>query len=129
MRLLIGAILVTAWAVAMWWAFIHVMRRAWGPYFASRRKQRVRVHAVVKARQGRQELNPVTWEPEFTQKVLVFECEDGVDRDFEVHDRAFDWVNEGDDGVLIYQGELYVDFESRRPRHDFEQIYKRMTRS
>lgn len=74
-------------------------------------------------------MNPMTWQPEFTQKVLVFECEDGALRDYEVHDDIWDWVEIGDDGMLTYQGDLFIRFESRRPRHDMEKVYRNLTRS
>lgn len=117
------------WIGAMWYVVIYALRRGWGPYVHSKRQAKMRVEARVKAKQGRQEMHPLTWEPEYVQKVLLFECEDGVDRDYEVHDDVYDWVEEGDDGVLVYQGALFVDFEARRPRHDLGKIYKRLTRT
>lgn len=113
----------------MWAVIIYSISRGWGPYIRSKRQNKVAVPARIKAKQGMQEMNPLTWQMEFLQKVLVFECEDGVDRDYEVHDDVFDWVEVGDDGVLVYQGDLFVRFEARRPRHDMDSVYKRLTRS
>lgn len=113
----------------MWVGVIIAISRGLKPYLRNKRKRKERIEAKISAKQGRQEINPVTWQPEFTQKVLVFECMDGVERDFDVHDDVFDWVEEGDDGTLVYQGDLFVDFEARRPRHDLDKLHKQWTRS
>ena len=47
---------------------------------------------------------------ECTRKVLVFECADGIDRTYDVHDDVFDLLEEGDDGMLYLPG---------RPLHRF----------
>lgn len=112
----------------MWAVVVYALYRGWGPVIRSRRQPVVRVGAKVKARQGSHDFNPTNWQVEYVQKVLVFECEDGVDRDYEVHDDIFDNVEVGDDGVLAYRGEVFVDFEARRPRHNVDDVYKRLTR-
>lgn len=113
----------------MWYVVVYALRRGWGPYLRSKRQEQVRVDCKVKEKQTSEDFDSLTWQPEVFQKVLVFECEDGVDRDYEVHDDLFDLVEEGDDGVLIYQGDLFVGFEASRPRHDAEKLYKRWTRT
>lgn len=83
----------------------------------------------MKSKHGRQDFNPVDWQMEVTGKVLVFECEDGVEREYDVHDNIWDWVENNDDGVLVYQGDLFIDFEAYRPRHDLDEAFKNLTRS
>ena len=129
MKWIILAAIAIIWVIAMWIAVVYVMWRGWGPYIRSKRQPKTRVRARIANKQGRHEFNPVDWQPELTQKVLVFECDDGVIRDYEVPDAAFDFVDIGDDGDLVYQGELFVRFESRRPTHDLDKEYKRLTRS
>ncbi len=121
-------VMILIWLGVVWAVVIYAMYRGWGPVIRSRRQPISRVGAKVKARQGKQDFNPTNWEVECIQKVLVFACEDGVDRDYEVHDRIFDSVREGDDGVLVYRGDMFIDFEARRPRHDVDDLYKRLTR-
>lgn len=124
--ILVGVIVL--WVIAMWSLVGYVVWRGWGPYLRSKRQQKSRVAARVKSKQGRTEFDPVNWGTQITQKVLVFECEDGTERDYEVRDDLFDWVEVGDDGVLVYQGDLFVEFEARRPRHDPDRLYKKLTR-
>lgn len=120
--------LILIWLGIMWAVVAYALYRGWGPVIRSRRQPVVRVNAKVKARQGSHDFNPANWQVEYVQKVLVFECEDGVDRDYEVHDDLFDNVEVGDDGVLAYRGEMFVDFEARRPRYNVDDMFKRLTR-
>ena len=129
MPIWVKAILAIIWCIAIWVGVIIAISRGLKPYLRNKRKRKERIEAKISAKQGRQEMNPVTWQPEFTQKVLVFECMDGVERDFDVHDDVFDWVEEGDDGTLIYQGDRFVGFVARRPRHDLDKLHKQWTRS
>lgn len=123
------AVIAVIWVIIAWGVVIVVLKRGWGPYFRSKRQPVTRVNAIIRGKQGKQEVNPLTWQPEITQKVLVFGCDDGVQRDYEVHDDIWDWVETGDDGVLVYQGDLFVRFEARRPRHDMDKVYSNLTRS
>jgi len=127
LRWIIAAVVVV-WVVVMWYIVIQAIWRGWGPYIRSKRQKKARVNAKVKNKLGRQEFNPITWQSELMQKVLVFECEDCVDREYEVRDEVWDWVEIGDDGVLVYQGDLFVDFEARCPRHDPDKVYRKLTR-
>lgn len=113
----------------MWYVVIYAFCRGWAPYIRSKRKKPVKVYAKIKAKQGFEEYDAMYMRNEITQKVLVFECEDGIDRDYDVHDDIFDWVEVGDDGELVYQGDLFVDFEARRPRVDLDKLYKKYTRN
>ena len=117
------------WIVVMWCVVIYALRRGWGPYLRSKRRRKTRVRCSIKARENRQETDPLTQQPLFIHKVLIFQCEDGVDRDYEVHEDIFDWVEDGDEGTLVYQGDLFVDFEAARPRQDTEKLYQHWTRS
>jgi len=120
--------LIVLWIIVMWYIVIHATLKGWGPYVRSKRKKKTRVGARISHKGGSQELNPLNWQMEYVRKVLVFECEDGSDRDYEVHDDLWNWVDVGDDGVLVYQGHLFVDFEANRPRLDPEKVYKQLTR-
>lgn len=122
-------VLAIFWALAMWLVVGYAIWRGWGPWVRSKCQRKVTIKAVIRNKQGRHEVDPISWQPEYTQKVLVFECEDGVVRDYEVHDDIWDWVEVGDDGVLTYQGDLFVYFDARRPRHDVQKMYNSLTRS
>lgn len=86
------------------------------------------MNAVVKGKIGYHDYDPIELQVQIVQKELVFECEDGVEREYVVHDDIWDWVEVGDDGVLVFQGTLFVDFEARRPRHDTDKLYKAWTK-
>ena len=124
----VWVVVAVVWALAMWYVVVYTIWRGWGPWLRSKRLKKVSVSAKIAAKQGRQELNAFDSQIEFTQKVLVFDCEDGARRDYEVHDDVWDWVEQGDDGVLTYQGELFVAFDARRPRHDLDKLFERLTR-
>lgn len=123
----IGILLL--WIISMWGLICYAMWRGWGPWVRSKRQRKEAVQAKVAKKQGRHEFDPISWQAEYTQKVLVFECEDGVERDYEVHDDIWDWVEIGDDGILTFQGHIFVRFDARRPRHDLEKLYNTLTRS
>ena len=121
-------VLIIVWVLMMWIGVIYAIRRAWKPYLESKREPKERIGAKIKQRVGLQEVNPLEWTPEMVEKSLVFECEDGVEREFSVPDRIIDRVEIGDDGTLVYQGELFIDFEAHRPRHDLDELYGQWTR-
>lgn len=124
-------ILVTVavlWALSMWAVVIYTIKRGWGPWLRSKRCQKISVGAKVAVKAGRQEVDPYEQQVVITQKQLVFECEDGQMRGYEVHDEVWDWLEQGDDGVLTYQGDLFVRFEASRPRHDLDKLYEKLTR-
>ena len=121
--------LTIIWLIVMWYIVIYAVRRGWGPYVRSKRQTRTRVKCHVTAKEGRQEIDPLTGQPLFIHNVLVFRCDDGIDRDYEVHEDIFAWVENGDEGSLIYQGDLFVAFEAARPREDFDRLHRRWTRS
>lgn len=117
------------WVIVMWWIVIYAAWRGWGPYIKSKRQKKVRVQAKIKGKPAYHDFSPMHNEFQIVQKELVFECEDGVDREFNVSDHVFDWVDVGDDGILIYQGDLFVGFEARRPKIDTEKLYRDLTRT
>lgn len=121
--------LLVVWIIVMWYVVIYAMMRGWAPYIRSKRQRKDRVHAKIKSKLGLQDFNPLEYRMEITQKALLFDCEDGVEREYVVHDDVWDWVETGDDGTLVYQGHLFVDFEARRPRHDLDKAYKRLMRT
>jgi len=121
--------LMVLWIICMWYVVIYATMKGWGPYVRSKRQKKTRVRARVGSKLGSQDLNMFEMRMEYVRKVLVFECEDGVERDYDVHDDIWDWVEIGDSGELVYQGHLFIDFDSYRPRHDPDKLYKRLTRS
>ncbi len=123
---LILAILAVIWVVAAWITAAILIWRGWGPYIRSKRLRKTRVNARVSAKPGRQEINPLTLKQEFAEKALVFECEDGSKRCYDVHDDIWDWVEVGDEGVLIYQGHLFVGFEADSPRREMDEACRTM---
>ena len=119
---------IIIWIVLLWAVVAYALWRGWAPYVCNKRLPKSRVFATVKRKLEGHDYNVFEQDVETVQKVLVFECDDGVDRDYSVHDSLYDWVEIGDDGDLIYQGEHFVDFEPRRPRVDPEELYKQLTR-
>ena len=124
--ILIGVIVL--WIICMWYVVIYATMKGWGPYVRSKRQKKTTVRAVVRDKMGSQELDPFEMKMDWARKVLLFDCEDGVQRDYDVHDDIWDWVEAGDAGDLVYQGDLFVAFDSDRPRHDPDKLYKRLTR-
>jgi hypothetical protein len=120
--------LIILWIVCMWGVLIYALKRGWGPYVRSKRQKKARVRARIGSKLGAQELNPLEWRMEYIQKALVFECEDGAERHFDVHDDIWDWVEVGDEGDLVYQGHLFVEFDAYRARIDPDKLYQRLVR-
>lgn len=121
-------ILAVIYIIVAWIGLIWIIRRGLGPYFHSKRQPRTKVKARIKHKIGHEDFHPVHWQIDTVRKVLVFECEDGIDRDYDVPDHVWDFSEQGEDGVLEYQGELFVDFHARRPHHDMNKAYHRLTR-
>ncbi len=124
---LVFVILAIAYVIVAWVGLFYLIRRGLGPYFHSKRQPRTKVQARVKHKIGHEDFHSLNWEYDTVRKILVFECEDGTDRDYDVPDSVWDFSKEGDDGVLEYQGELFVDFHARRPR-DMDREFRRLTR-
>lgn len=121
-------IVVLAWIVCMWCIIIYAMIRGWGPYVRSKLQEPRRVRARIANKLGVKDVEPLEMRLEYIHKALVFECEDSVEREFEVHDDIWDWVEVGDTGNLVYQGHLFIDFEPDRPRTDPDKLLKRLVR-
>ena len=125
---LLGTIFLVLWVIFMWVVVIYVISRAWGPYIRSKRQEKKSIKARIKEKTSYQDYNRLTSRMEIVQKSIAFDCDDGEERLFDVPDHVFDWVEQGDDGVLVYQGSLFVDFDARRPKHDVEKVLDRLTR-
>jgi len=111
---LVFVILAIAYVIVAWVGLFYLITRT-------------KVQARVKHKIGHEDFHSLNWEYDTVRKILVFECEDGTDRDYDVPDSVWDFSKEGDDGVLEYQGELFVDFHARRPR-DMDREFRRLTR-
>lgn len=122
------SVLAVLWIIMMWCVVVHVFMRGWGPHIRSRKTAKVEVQAQIKTKHGRKEYCYATQKDEYVHKVLVFECEDGIERDYEVPDRVWDIAMEGDKGVLTYKGELFVDFNSGSAQEDLDAMFARLTR-
>lgn len=125
---LLLCVLAIAYVIVAWVGLIYIIRRGLGPYFHSKRQHHTKVKATIRHKIGHEDFHSVNWQVDTVRKVLVFECEDGIDRDYDVPDRVWDFVEQGEDGVLEYQGELFVDFHARRPHPDLAGEYHRLTR-
>lgn len=123
------AVLAALYVIVAWVGLIYLIRKGLGPYFHSKRQHHTKVKAQIKHKIGHQDFHSVDWQVDTVRKVLVFECEDGIDRDYDVPDAVWDLSEQGEDGVLEYQGELFVEFHARRPHHDMNKAYNRLTRS
>ena len=122
-------VLAVVWIIAMWSILIYAFVRGWRPYIHSKRQKKSSVRAKVKEKQGNEEYSHIHERVDIADKTLVFACEDGIEREFEVHDDVFDYVEVGDAGMLVYQGHLFVDFDGDRQKHDLDKLYKKYTRT
>ena len=120
-------LLTVVWLIVMWCVIVYALRRGWGPYLKSRRCPKTRVQCRIAKKDPRQETDPFTGGPMYVHNILVFECDDGTCRDFEVHEEIYSCVEANDEGVLEYQGDLFVDFEPDKPRRDVGRIYRQRT--
>lgn len=116
------------YVLAMWGMLAYIIRRGLGPYFRSKREPKVSVKAVVKSKVDHQDFHSLTWQIDTVRKQMIFECEDGVERDYDVPDEVWDWTEQDADGVLVYQGHLFVDFQARRPKLSVDKAYERLLR-
>jgi len=116
------------WIAVMWVVIGYAIWRGWGPYIRSKRSPKIKVGAVISGKSRPSEFNPLTGALDGLESTLIFDCEDGVIRDYNVHDDIFDLSEVGDDGVLTYQGDHFVVFDARRPRHDLDKLQKRLMR-
>lgn len=121
-------ILLSIYVIAMWGVLFYIIRRGLGPYFKSKRQAKTSVNAVIKGKIGEQGFHSLSWQTETIRKLIVFECEDGVEREYDVPDEVWDWTEDGADGVLTYQGELFIDFQARRPILNIDKAHERLIR-
>ncbi|MFQ3549818.1 MAG: DUF2500 domain-containing protein [Armatimonadota bacterium] len=125
---ILAVVIVVVWLIAMWGVFFYAVKRGWGPLLKNKMAAKVRVSAVVKHKQEYGDYDAFENNIQIARKEIVFECEDGMHREYSVPDRIYDWVELGDDGTLIYQGDNFVDFEARRPRTNPDELLGKMTR-
>lgn len=109
-------------------ALFYIIRRGLGPYFRSKREEKVSVGATVTSKVDHQDFHSVSWQVDTVRRQMIFECEDGVERDYDVPDEVWHWTEEGSDGILVYQGHLFVDFQPRRPKLSLEKAHERLLR-
>ncbi|MDH7600666.1 MAG: DUF2500 family protein [Armatimonadota bacterium] len=119
---------VVAWIVCMWCIVIYALVKGWGPYIRSRRQKPRSIRAQIVDKLGTQDIDPLEMRMEYTRKALVFACEDGEHREFEVHDDVWDWVEIGDTGELVYQGHIFIAWHADRPRWDPDKMLRRLMR-
>lgn len=114
--------------IGMWGVLFYIIRRGLGPYFRSKRETQTNIVAKIKGKIGHQGFHSLTWQDDVVRKILVFECADGVEREYDVPDSVWDYSEQGDDGVLAYQGHLFVGFQAYRPKHNLDKTLDRLMR-
>ena len=122
-------VLMLVWIVVMWAVVAYSLWRGWAPFIKNKRQPKVRVPARVKIRADEHEFDPLVMQMGCVRKLMVFECEDGVDRAYDVHENVFDMFEESDRGVLTYQGDHFVSFEADSPKIEHDALQKKLMRS
>ncbi len=117
------------YVIAMWAVLFYIIRRGLGPYFRSKRQPKVSVNAVVKQRIGHEGIDSTTWQANIIKKLIIFECEDGIEREYDnVADDIWDYAEQGTEGVLTYQGHFFVDFQTHRSWLNIDKAQERLMR-
>lgn len=114
--------------LAMWGVLFYIIRRGLGPYFRSKRETPTNVGAKIISKVGHQGFHSTTWQDGTVRKILVFECEDGVEREYDAPDSIWDFTEQGDTGILTFQGHLFVGFQADRPKHNFDKALDHLVR-
>lgn len=119
----------SVYVIAMWGVLFYIIRRGLGPYFRSKRQPKVCVNAVVKQKIGHEGVHSLSWQPEIIKKIIIFECDDGVEREYDdVPDDIWDYAEQGADGTLVYQGHFFIDFQARRSWLNIDKAHERLMR-
>jgi|LSQX01.1.fsa_nt_gb hypothetical protein len=116
------------YVITMWGVLFYIIKKGLGPYFKSKRQPKINIAAVIKHKIGHEDFHSLTWQTETVRKIIIFQCEDGVDREYDVPDEVWDWTEDGAEGTLTYQGHLFVDFQARRPMLNIDKAHERLIR-
>lgn len=116
------------YVLAMWGVLFYIIRRGLAPWFRSKREAPTCVNAKILSKIGHLGFHSLTWQDGTVRKYLIFECEDGIEREYDVPDSLWDFSEQGDDGILVYQGHLFVDFQADRPKHNLDKALDRLMR-
>ncbi len=111
-------------------AMVWIIRRGLLMHLHHKRQEKVSLRAKVKHKVDAQGFHGVDWQIGTVQHIIVFECEDGEERNFDVAEAVWDATEEGDTGTLTFQGPHVLDFHSHhhhRRRHA-DAAYERLTR-
>jgi len=109
-------------------AMFYIIRRGLGSYLHGKRQTRIGVNAAVKERIEHHGFHAIDWQMGTVRRIVVFECEDGEERDFDVPDDVWDWIEEGDAGELTFQGHHFIGFQCHQHKRHLDKTFKRLTR-
>jgi len=109
-------------------AMFYIIRRGLLTHLQHKREDKTSLQARVKDKISRQGFHGVNWQIGTIQHLVVFECDDGVERTFDVSESLWDTVDEGDTGVLTFQGPRVLDFNTTSHASQADAAYERLTR-
>lgn len=109
-------------------AMIYIIRRGVLTHLQHKRQDKISLRARVKDKIDHQGFHGVNWQLGTIQHTIVFECEDGEERHFDVTEAVWDAADEGDTGTLTFQGVQVIDFHCHHHKRHLDNAYERLTR-
>lgn len=106
----------------------YIIRRGVLTHLQHKREDTTSLQARVKDKIARQGFHGVNWQIGTIQHLAVFECEDGQERTFDVSESVWDTIDEGDAGVLTFQGPHILAFRTTSNASQADAAYERLTR-
>ncbi len=125
---LIIFVFITLWVIAVWVFVAITLKRGLEPWFKKRKMASERIYAVVKDKRTHEVFDHLQMENVPFETVIVFDCRDGVEREYNVHDKLFAYLEKGDDGELEYKDEDFVAFRSNKETRDLDDLYKKLVK-
>jgi len=109
-------------------AMVYIIRRGLLAHLHHKRQDKISLRAKVKHKLVQQGFHGVDWQIGSVAQAMVFECEDGEERQFDVTQAIWEITDEGDVGTLTFQGEHVLEFRSRHHKRHLDDTYERLTR-
>ncbi len=109
-------------------AMTFIIRRGLILYLRQKRLDKISISAKVKCKVDQQGFHGVSWKIGSIRQVIVFECEDGIDRTFDVSEAIWNITEEGDKGTLTFQGTHAIEFCCHHHKRHLDDAYARLTR-
>lgn len=109
-------------------AMFYIVRRGLLAHLQHKREDKTSLQATVKEKIARQGFHGINWQIGTVQHLVVFECDDGAERTFDVSESVWDALEEGDTGVLTFQGPHVLDFHTTSHTSRADAAYERLTR-